>query len=219
MELDVIKLHTTWNDAAGSLNTNFAKLKTAIASLQEGSGGLNEEELLAFLVANGYATEEDIEERINELVNGAPEALDTLKEIADALADDDDAIAGIVTSLYELRSRLEKAEEITSLFGVDEHGIYTDENFRSSKEISAGGAAEEGEEGEGGTTTGEYKMYHHSQGIAAKEWRVEHGLGKYPNVRIVDSNRELCFGDVKYINDSVLTITFGAAFAGDAYCD
>lgn len=31
MELDKINLDTTWNDAAGSLNNNFAKLKMAIA--------------------------------------------------------------------------------------------------------------------------------------------------------------------------------------------
>lgn len=31
MELDNIKLQTTWNDAAGSLNNNFAKLRQAIA--------------------------------------------------------------------------------------------------------------------------------------------------------------------------------------------
>lgn len=31
MELDNIKLQTTWNDAVGSLNNNFAKLRQAIA--------------------------------------------------------------------------------------------------------------------------------------------------------------------------------------------
>lgn len=31
MELNNIKLDTTWNDVAGSLNDNFAKLKQAIA--------------------------------------------------------------------------------------------------------------------------------------------------------------------------------------------
>lgn len=31
MELDKIKLQTTWNDTAGSLNNNFAKLRQAIA--------------------------------------------------------------------------------------------------------------------------------------------------------------------------------------------
>lgn len=36
MELDIIKLQTTWNDAAGSLNNNFAKIQQAINT---GSGG------------------------------------------------------------------------------------------------------------------------------------------------------------------------------------
>lgn len=121
-----------------------------------------------------------------------------------------------IDSMAELREWYAK---VGKLFGFDEHGIYTDENFRTSRQLSGGGAAEEQEEGEGGTTTGEYKMYHHTQGTAAKEWRVEHGLGKFPNVRIVDSNKMLCYGDVKYINDAVLTITFGAAEKGDAYCD
>ena len=109
--------------------------------------------------------------------------------------------------------------KINRWFGEDEHGIYTDLNFRSSKNISSGGAAEEGGDDDGGETTGEYRMYHHVQADAAKEWRIEHRLGKYPNVRIVDSNKMLCYGDVKYINDSVVTITFGAAEKGDAYCD
>lgn len=128
----------------------------------------------------------------------------------------------IASVLDPILHRLEKAEEITSLFGVDEHGIFVDKNFRSSMEISAGGAGEveDGEgEGEGGIIEGTYQMYHHVQTDSAKVWRVEHGLGKYPNVRIIDSNRMLCYGDVQYLNDSVLTITFGAAEKGDAYCD
>ena len=36
MELDIIKNSTTWNDAAGSINNNFAKVKTA---LEQGGGG------------------------------------------------------------------------------------------------------------------------------------------------------------------------------------
>ena len=38
MELDTIKLQTTWNDAAGSINQNFAKLVLAIATLQAEGG-------------------------------------------------------------------------------------------------------------------------------------------------------------------------------------
>ena len=43
MELDKIKLQTTWNDAAASLNKNFEKLKAAIGS---GTGGSIDSELL-----------------------------------------------------------------------------------------------------------------------------------------------------------------------------
>ena len=37
--------------------------------------------------------------QIAALINGAPEALDTLKEIADKLADNDDAVAALVSSI------------------------------------------------------------------------------------------------------------------------
>lgn len=39
MELDIIKLQTTWNDAAGSLNNNFAKIQQAINTGSGGGGG------------------------------------------------------------------------------------------------------------------------------------------------------------------------------------
>lgn len=58
MELDNIKLQTTWNDAAGSINNNFLKLKQAIAALIAEGGGLDEEQLAAYLQANGYTTEQ-----------------------------------------------------------------------------------------------------------------------------------------------------------------
>ena len=47
----------------------------------------------------GKATPADITAAINALVDGAPTALDTLKELADALADDDDAIAALTLAL------------------------------------------------------------------------------------------------------------------------
>lgn len=39
MELDIIKLQTTWNDAAASLNNNFAKISQAINTGSGGGGG------------------------------------------------------------------------------------------------------------------------------------------------------------------------------------
>lgn len=40
MELDIIKLQTTWNDAAESLNNNFAKIQQAINTGSGGGGGV-----------------------------------------------------------------------------------------------------------------------------------------------------------------------------------
>ena len=64
MELDNIKLQTTWNDAAGSINNNFSKIKQAIAALEVGGGGLNEDQLADYLLANGYVTDTQLAQRL-----------------------------------------------------------------------------------------------------------------------------------------------------------
>lgn len=45
------------------------------------------------------ATTDSVDKRINDIVAGAPEAFDTLKEISDKLQDNDDVVAGIITTL------------------------------------------------------------------------------------------------------------------------
>ena len=58
MELDKIQLQTTWNDAAGSINQNFEKLRQAILSMVNESGGIDEAQLEQYLRDNGYTTED-----------------------------------------------------------------------------------------------------------------------------------------------------------------
>ena len=65
---------------------------------------------------SAYATIEYVMQAINDLVNGAPEALDTLREIADALKEDDDAIAAIINTLSTKASK----DEVDALKAVDE---------------------------------------------------------------------------------------------------
>lgn len=90
--------------------------------LDEIGGGLDEEQLAAYLTENnyakivdipsldgyatqswvmgkGYATTSDLDARIDALVNGAPAAFDTLKEIADVLQGNVDSIGDILTTL------------------------------------------------------------------------------------------------------------------------
>lgn len=100
MELDTVKNQTTWNDAAGSINTNFSKIKIAVDNLQKGGG------------------------------------------------------------------------DKTMVF---------------------------------------------SQSPASSEWVIEHNLGKFPSVTVVDSSGTVVYGDVFYISESKVVIKFSAAFIGKAY--
>lgn len=58
----------------------------------------------------GYQTEDDVKTAIAEVVDGAPEALDTLKEIAEKLSDNDDAVANLVNSVSEAKSAADAAD-------------------------------------------------------------------------------------------------------------
>lgn len=59
--------------------------------------------------------------------------------------------------------------------------------------------------------------YIHHQQVAAKTWRVEHDLGRYPGVTVVDSSGRYVIGDVHYLDENTIEISFSASFAGKAY--
>jgi hypothetical protein len=59
--------------------------------------------------------------------------------------------------------------------------------------------------------------YIHDQIASSKRWAVTHTLKKYPSVTVVDSGDNLVIGDVEYLSDSQLIITFSAQFSGKAY--
>jgi hypothetical protein len=55
------------------------------------------------------------------------------------------------------------------------------------------------------------------QQVAAVTWAVTHSLDKRPSVSIVDTADRLMLGQVDYVDDTHLTITFGRAVSGKAY--
>lgn len=59
--------------------------------------------------------------------------------------------------------------------------------------------------------------YVHKQNVSAASWTITHNLGKKPAVTVVDSADRNVVGQVQYINDNSLTITFKSAFKGEAY--
>lgn len=87
-------------------------------------------------------------------------------------------------------------------------------NIVATGEVSAGGRAEE-EEQQGDV----YRMFHYKQDTPSKEWKIAHYLGKFPNVKVVDSLKQLCYGDVFFDDANNIRIVFGAAESGDAYLD
>lgn len=55
------------------------------------------------------------------------------------------------------------------------------------------------------------------QDEAKDVWMIVHNLHKRPSVSVVDSGDNIVYGDVEYVSDDELTITFSAAFSGKAY--
>lgn len=62
-------------------------------------------------------------------------------------------------------------------------------------------------------------MVHHVQTTPAKVWYINHGMGKFPNVKIVDSAKQLCMADIYFVDENNVRIEFGSAQSGSAYLD
>ena len=61
------------------------------------------------------------------------------------------------------------------------------------------------------------KHFTFTQSTATNTWNITHNLGKFPSVSVVDSGNTIVYGNIDYIDNNSLTITFSAAFSGKAY--
>lgn len=59
--------------------------------------------------------------------------------------------------------------------------------------------------------------YVHTQGTASATWTVNHGLGKYPSITVVDSTGKVVVGEYEYIDTDNVKMYFSGAFSGKAY--
>lgn len=57
----------------------------------------------------------------------------------------------------------------------------------------------------------------HTQGTPSTTWTINHSLGGYPSVSVVDSARTVVFGEVTYQSTTQIVVNFSAAFSGYAY--
>ena len=100
------------------INADTKDIRTLLAGKADGvhdhtaadvkfEDGKNLVEKLAEIQARGYATEEYVQQQLDALIDGAPEALDTLKELAAALGDDANFAS---TMVQELAKKVDKVE-------------------------------------------------------------------------------------------------------------
>lgn len=59
--------------------------------------------------------------------------------------------------------------------------------------------------------------YTHTQSSASSTWTINHNLGYYPSVSVVDSGDNLVVGDVNYLSVNTVSVSFSASFGGKAY--
>ena len=74
----------------------------------------------------------------------------------------------------------------------------------------AGPQGPQGPIGSGGT-------YRHVQLVASPVWTINHDLGAFLNITVVDSAGNEQVGDVRYIDANTIEVTFSGAFSGEAY--
>lgn len=61
------------------------------------------------------------------------------------------------------------------------------------------------------------KTYIHTQDVVSDIWTVQHNLNKMPSVVVVDSGGSAVEGDIQYIDNNSVVLTFSGAFSGKAY--
>jgi hypothetical protein len=56
-----------------------------------------------------------------------------------------------------------------------------------------------------------------TQASSSNRWEINHKLGKFPSVTVVDSAGTTVIGDVQYIDNNNVVIEFSSPFTGKAY--
>ena len=61
------------------------------------------------------------------------------------------------------------------------------------------------------------KTFEFTQGVPATTWNIQHDLGKFPSITVIDTADTVVTGEYTYIDNNNVTLTFSAGFAGKAY--
>jgi hypothetical protein len=56
-----------------------------------------------------------------------------------------------------------------------------------------------------------------NQNTVATVWNIQHNLGKFPSITVIDSGNTVIIGEYTYIDNNNVQLNFSAAFSGKAY--
>lgn len=59
-------------------------------------------------------------------------------------------------------------------------------------------------------------FFNYTQLTPAATWTITHNLGRFPAVTVVDSAGSVVEGEIDYVSDSQVVLTFSAPFSGNA---
>ena len=62
-----------------------------------------------------------------------------------------------------------------------------------------------------------FATYIYDQMAASSSWVIEHNLHCFPSVSIVDTGGNVVIGEIQYISNLKLIVTFSSMFSGKAY--
>lgn len=57
----------------------------------------------------------------------------------------------------------------------------------------------------------------HDQSAISDHWVINHTLGGYPSVMVVDTGKNVVIGEITYNSTTQIVVDFSAAFSGYAY--
>lgn len=107
-----------------------------------------------------------------------------------------------------------RKKNVTSVVRIGQKTVVlSPETPRTVVEVSDIGLP--GPKGDVGESGGSYV---HTQAVPSASWTVTHNLGYYPGgVSVIDSAGTKVYGDVTFVTENSLVVTFNAAFSGKAY--
>jgi hypothetical protein len=110
-------------------------------------------------------------------------------------------------------------EQPANVVVVDEENLTVEVQTNAFEVVLAevGPQGIQGEVGPQGPSGASHATYIHNQNVPASSWTITHNLACYPSVSVVDSASNVVYGEVNYVSNNSLTVSFSGTFSGQAF--